>query len=66
MKKVLPAADNRGRRCRMKKLIDSKRAIKSKPAMYRELDSHKWATKMEIQRLIRGKPDLKIGLTPKQ
>jgi len=24
------------------------------------LDSHKWATKMEIIRLISGKPDLKI------
>ncbi len=45
--------------------IDSKRAIKPKPAIYHGLDSHKWATKMEIQRLLSGKPDLKIKFTPR-
>ena len=28
--------------------------------MERPIDSHKWATKMEIRCLISGKPDLKI------
>jgi hypothetical protein len=48
----------------MKRLIDSNRAIKPEPTTYHGLDSHKWATKMEIQRLLSGKPDLKIQLTP--
>ncbi len=46
--------------------IDNKRAIKSKPTTYHGLDSHKWATKMEIQRLLSGKPDLKIKVAPKE
>jgi len=46
--------------------IDKKRAIKSKPTTYHGLDSHKWATKMEIQRLLSGKPDLKIKVAPKE
>jgi len=31
---------------------------------YGGLDSHKWPTKMEIQRLLCGKPDLKIKAMP--
>ena len=49
----------------MKKLINNKKIIKSKPAIYNALDSHKWATKMEIHRLMSGKPDLKIKALPK-
>jgi hypothetical protein len=64
VKKTGLIVDNKGTRCGMKKLIDSKRAIKSKPTTYHGLDSHEWATKMEIQRLLSGKPDLKIKLTP--
>lgn|GEM_PF-3678732 len=41
-----------------------KRLIKSNLPMYHGLDSHKWATKMEIQRLLSGKPELKIKATP--
>jgi len=48
----------------MNRLINNKRAIKSKPPIYHGVDSHKWATKIEIQRLLSGKPDLKIKCTP--
>jgi hypothetical protein len=44
----------------MKKLSDKKRPIKSEMTINPMLDSHKWATKMEIIRLISGKPELKI------
>ena len=43
----------------MKKLNNKKRTIKSTMTINPELDSYKWATKMEIRRLISGKPDLK-------
>jgi len=43
----------------MKKPID-KETVKSKPPAYDGLDSHKWDTKMEVQRLLSGKPDLEI------
>ena len=39
---------------------DKKRSFKSRPAPNNGPDSHKWETKMEIIRLISGKPDLKI------
>lgn len=44
----------------MKKLNNKKRTIKPTMTINPVLDSHKWATKMEIIRLITGKPDLKI------
>ncbi len=44
----------------MKKLNNKKRIIKSQMTINPLLDSHKWATKMEIIRLISSKPDLKI------
>ncbi|MCP4263074.1 MAG: hypothetical protein GY774_37025 [Planctomycetes bacterium] len=44
----------------MKKRIYKKKTVKSKPLIDNRLDSHKWATKIEIQRLFSGKPDLII------
>jgi len=49
----------------MKRAIHEKRAIKFKPAICKELDCHKWASKMEIRRLLSGKPDLKIKVISK-
>ena len=39
---------------------DKKRNFKSKPVSNNGPDSHKWESKMEIIRLISGKPDLKL------
>ncbi len=39
---------------------DKKRYLKPKPSQYSGLDSHIWKTKMEIVRLISGKPELKL------
>jgi hypothetical protein len=47
----------------MKKPNDKKITIKSRMTINPVLDSHKWATKMEIMRLISGKPELKIKAT---
>jgi len=44
----------------MNKLNNKKRTIKSEMTINPVLDSHKWTTKMEIMRLISGKPELKI------
>ncbi|MHC4501639.1 MAG: hypothetical protein ACYS9T_00785 [Planctomycetota bacterium] len=44
----------------MKRLVDIKEENISKPSVYTGLDTHKWATKMEIQRLLGTKPDLKL------
>jgi hypothetical protein len=44
---------------------DKKRLPKPKPSQYSALDSHVWKTKMEIVRLISGKPDLKPKTLPK-
>ncbi|MHC4061123.1 MAG: hypothetical protein ACYSUC_02895 [Planctomycetota bacterium] len=41
----------------MKRLVDIKEENRPKPSVYTGLDTHKWATKIEIQRLIKGKPD---------
>jgi len=48
----------------MKKPID-KETVKSRPPVYDGPDSHKWDTKMEVQRLFSGKPDLEIKEAPK-
>ncbi len=37
-----------------------RRDLKSGPAPYNRIDSHIWKTKMEIVRLISGKPELKL------
>lgn len=44
---------------------DKKRLPKPKPAQYSSLDSHVWKTKMEIARLISGKPELKPKTLPR-
>jgi hypothetical protein len=49
----------------MESLIDKKRRTKSRPTIHSVLNSHKWATKVEMHRLIAGKPDLKIKEAPK-
>jgi hypothetical protein len=54
-----------GRDCRteereMKKLVTKKRLIKFKHRIDNQIDCHDWATKMEIHRLISGKPDIKV------
>lgn len=40
--------------------VDKKTTIKPRLTLCNAIDSHKWETKMEIVRLISGKPDLKI------
>jgi len=50
----------------MKTSIDKKRATTWRPATYSRIDCHKWATKMEMHRLLSGKPDLKIKEAEKQ
>jgi hypothetical protein len=49
----------------MRGLVHTKGTNRSKPSIYNELDTHKWATKMEIQHLIGGKRDLKLSESPK-
>jgi len=49
----------------MKRLQDNKKISRYKRLVYGGLDSHKWATKMEIRRLLSGKPDLKIKVDSK-
>jgi hypothetical protein len=44
----------------MKRPVNKKERIRAKRSIYNEVDTHRWATKMEIQRLIGGKPDLKL------
>ena len=43
----------------MKKVIKKKRKVKWGNGIYNGVDSHNWANKMEIQRLISSKPDVK-------
>ncbi|MHC4424351.1 MAG: hypothetical protein ACYSWR_06760 [Planctomycetota bacterium] len=50
----------------MKKLLNTKRTIKFKPTIHSQLDSHKWATKMEVHHLLSGKRDLKLKEVEKQ
>jgi len=44
----------------MKTLTKKKQTAKPKPALRNGIDTHCWATKMEIKHLISGKPDLKV------
>jgi len=52
--------------CKMKKTSDSNKTIKSNPSLYYGLNAHKWATKMEVRRLLSGKPDLELKADPKK
>ena len=49
----------------MKKRKYKRKTVKSKPPIDNRLDSHKWATKIEIQRLFSSKPDLIIEANAK-
>jgi len=54
-----------GKYCRpeerkMKKMSKKKRLIRFKHRVDNEIDCHDWATKMEIHRLMSGKPDIKV------
>jgi hypothetical protein len=44
----------------MRRLINKKRTIEHSAAIRDVLDTHQWPAKMEIHRLLSGKPDLKI------
>jgi hypothetical protein len=44
----------------MKKLSNNKRLIKFKHRIDNQINCHDWATKMEIHRLMSGKPDTKL------
>ena len=46
--------------CKMKVQIKKKRLIKFKHRVDNQIDCHDWATKMEIHRLMSGKPDVKV------
>lgn len=50
----------------MKKTGDSNKKMKPKPSLYYGLNAHKWATKMEVRRLLSGKPDLELKEAPKK
>jgi len=65
LKRVAIIIDKEEERCKMKRLQHSKKTSRSKRLVYGGLDSHKWATKMEIRRLLSGKPDLRIKVEPK-
>jgi len=53
-------------RYKMKKTSDSNKTIKSKPSLYYGLNAHKWATKMEVRRLLSGKTELSLKADPKK
>ncbi len=41
-----------------------KRNLKSKSALCNRIDCHRWESKMEVIRLISGKPELKLKTFP--
>jgi hypothetical protein len=45
---------------KMLRRIDKKRSVKPRPAPCNTLNCHRWESKMEIIRLISGKPELKL------
>jgi len=47
----------------MKKWFIRKTKSKVKAPIFSELNVHNWATKMETQHLIAGKPDLKLNVS---
>ncbi|HUT30894.1 MAG TPA: hypothetical protein VMX13_13965 [Sedimentisphaerales bacterium] len=44
----------------MRLWFNKKARSRSKPPICKELDAHNWQTKMEVQRLIAGKPELSL------
>jgi hypothetical protein len=50
----------------MKRPTDKNKTTECNLTIHRGVDSHKWATKMEICRLLSAKPDLKLEAVEKQ
>jgi hypothetical protein len=50
----------------MKKRFYERTKIRYRPKIHSQLDSHKWASKMEIRCLLSGKPDLKLKPVEKE
>jgi len=50
----------------MEKTDNTNKTIKSGLSSYYVLNAHKWATKMEVRRLLSGKPDLVLKADPKK
>jgi len=51
-------------RYKMKKTGNRNKTIKSRLSVYYGLNAHKWATKMEVRRLLSGKPDIELKADP--
>ena len=49
-------------RCKMKKWFTRKIKKRVRQPVFCELNTHHWATKMETQHFIAGKPDLKLDM----
>ncbi|MHC4363474.1 MAG: hypothetical protein ACYSTZ_11655 [Planctomycetota bacterium] len=47
----------------MKKWFISRNKKKARQPVFCELNTHHWATKMEVRHLIAGKPDLKLNVS---
>jgi len=45
----------------MKRLVKKRRLIKFRHRIDNQIDCHSWETKMEIHRLLSGKPDIKLA-----
>jgi hypothetical protein len=56
----------KGELYKMKKTGNSNKTIKSRLLVFYGLNAHKWATKMEVRRLLSGKPDLELKADPKK
>ena len=57
------ADKKRKRGCKVKRLSNKKTTKGHKFPTHNGLDAHAWATKMEMRRLVEGKPDLKLKET---
>ena len=57
--------DNGKQENEMKKSSGKERKGRPKRRVQFRLNSHEWATKVEFQRVISGKPDLEIRVSPR-
>jgi hypothetical protein len=65
LKKIAIIVDiKKEERYKMKKTGNRNKTIKSRLSVYYGLNAHKWATKMEVRRLLTGKPDLELKADP--
>lgn len=64
LKKIAIMVDKNEEQYKMKKTGNSNKTIKSRLSVYYGLNAHKWATKMEVRRLLSGKPDLELKADP--